>query len=204
MYQNLFFQLFTQSSIKEGFAGMKGHHLILGELEDFISGEILEDTLDERYRQKIARILVEEKGYDKKEVIRGNRLFVRAGESSGSIPVDFRVELSGKTGMIIKYGPGSLITRRRPALAISRILMPYPVPIAAVSNGEDADILSVHTSELIASGLQALPHRDELAEIMENADFSPLSEKRAEMESRIVYCYEIDGCCPCDTNICRT
>ena len=37
---------------------MGGHHLILGKLTDFISGEILDDTLDERHRQKIARLLV--------------------------------------------------------------------------------------------------------------------------------------------------
>ncbi|MCK7466807.1 MAG: hypothetical protein MZU91_00755 [Desulfosudis oleivorans] len=43
---------------------MAGHHLILGKLTDFLTGEILDDTLDERYRQKIARWLVEQKGYD--------------------------------------------------------------------------------------------------------------------------------------------
>ena len=42
---------------------MGGHHLIMGELEDFLTGEVLADTHDERYRQKIARYLVEEKGY---------------------------------------------------------------------------------------------------------------------------------------------
>ena len=37
---------------------MSGHHLILGELDDLISGETIKDTLDERYRQNIAELLV--------------------------------------------------------------------------------------------------------------------------------------------------
>ena len=46
----------------------QGHHLILGELIDFITGETIQDTHDERYRQKLARLLVEHKGYVKKEI----------------------------------------------------------------------------------------------------------------------------------------
>ena len=42
---------------------MNGHHLILGELRDFITGATLKDTHDERYRQKIARLLINRKGY---------------------------------------------------------------------------------------------------------------------------------------------
>ena len=40
---------------------MAGHHLILGELRDTLTNEILPDTHDERLRQGIASLLVEEK-----------------------------------------------------------------------------------------------------------------------------------------------
>ena len=40
---------------------MSGHHLILGTLTDVVTGETIDDTLDERYRQKIARLLLEHK-----------------------------------------------------------------------------------------------------------------------------------------------
>ena len=42
---------------------MNGHHLILGKLSDYLTGDTLDDTHDERYRQKIARLLVDRKGY---------------------------------------------------------------------------------------------------------------------------------------------
>ena len=118
---------------------MKGHHLILGELVDFITGETIRDTHDERYRQKLARLLVELKGYSKKEIKPRRELRVSAGEKNAMIKIDFEINVSGKIDMIIKYGPGSLITRHRPALAASRLVAPYQIPIVVVTNGEDAD-----------------------------------------------------------------
>jgi hypothetical protein len=45
-------------------------------LSDFITGEKLADTHDERYRQKIARFLVQEKGYAREDVHPRNPLTV--------------------------------------------------------------------------------------------------------------------------------
>jgi len=181
---------------------MTGHHLILGEITDILTGEILEDTHDERYRQKLARLLIHNKGYTASEVIPRNELIVRAGEKQAVIRVDLIVNLSEKIGMIIRYGPGSLVTRHRPALAMSRLVSSYRVPVAVVTNGEDVDVLNALSGKLMGTGFDAIPHRARLKDIMAESDFSPVSKKQAEMESRIVYCYEIDGSCPCDTTIC--
>ncbi len=180
-----------------------GHHLILGQLDDFITNETLEDTLDERYRQKLARLLVENKGYLKDEIRPRWELFIKAGNNKAVVQVDFGVILSDRVCMIIKYGPGSLVTRRRPALAASRLLVPYQVPVIVVTNGEDAEILNGSTKKVISSGLGSIPSKSELIKIAEGAHFEPISEDRAEMESRIVYAYEIDGSCPCDDTVCR-
>ena len=42
-------------------ADVPSHHLIYGHCNDFITGETVVDTDDERYRQKLARFLVEKK-----------------------------------------------------------------------------------------------------------------------------------------------
>lgn len=47
---------------------MSTHHLILGETVDFITGQQIVDTHDERARQKIARFLVENKSYPKEDI----------------------------------------------------------------------------------------------------------------------------------------
>ncbi len=181
---------------------MNGHHLILGRLADYITGDTLDDTLDERLLQGLARRLVEEKGYAKEEIEPRRELMVQAGEKKAVIKVDFLVSLSGRIGMIIKYGPGSLVTRHRPALAASRLLAPYQIPIAAATNGEDADILNGATGKVLSSGLEAIPSRRELLVLVESAEFVEITPKRAEMESRILFVYEVDGACPCDDNVC--
>lgn len=181
----------------------EGHHLVLGTVTDLLSGQSIEDTHDERYRQKLARLLLTNKGYSKEEIIPRRELTAKAGDRQGILRIDFLIRPAARIGMIIKYGPGSLVTRHRTALAISRLVAPYQVPLAVAANGEDADILDGATGKVLASGLAAIPSRSELLGFMEAADFNIISDKRADMESRILYIYEIDGACPCDTTVCR-
>ena len=182
---------------------MDGHQLILGELEDYITGVILKDTHDERYRQKIARLLVNRGGYRKKDIEPRKRILVRAGENRAIIKIDFLVTLSGKVCMIIHYGPGSIVTRHRSVLAISRLIAPYQVPLAVATNGEDADVLKGSTGRVVSRGLETIPSRQELMKIAAENRFSAIQTTRAEMESRILYCYEVDSSCQCNEDICR-
>ena len=149
-------------------------------------------------------MLVNRKGYLKDDIEPRKDLLVQAGENKAIIKIDFLVNLSGKTCMIVKYGPGSIVTRRRPLLAASRILKPYQIPIAVVTNGEDAEILEGFSGNVISQGLETIPSKPQLIEIASSKNnFNEISPERAEMESRIVYCYEVDGSCPCDEDICK-
>mgnify|MGYP002749994555 CR=1 FL=1 len=181
----------------------QGHHLILGELVDFISGETIQDTHDERYRQKLARLLVNKKGYLKKEIEPRCELIVKAENKKAIVKIDFKVTISGRICMIIKYGPGSLVTRHRPALAASRLAAPYQVPVVVVTNGEEADIIEGTTGKVISSGLESIPSRPELIDRVADIRFNHISAKQAEMESKIIYAFEIDDSCPCDDTVCR-
>jgi len=179
------------------------HHLILGELVDYITGETIQDTHDERYRQKLARLLVEHKGYLKKEIEPGRKLLITTANKKAVLTIDYTIKLSGKICMILKYGPGSLITRHRPALAASRLVAPYQVPVIVVTNGEDADILEGTSGKIISTGLESIPEKVELMNKIDNIHFDPISTKQAEMESKIIYAFEVDGSCLCDDSICR-
>ncbi|MCP4690897.1 MAG: hypothetical protein GY859_22790, partial [Desulfobacterales bacterium] len=129
-------------------------------------------------------------------------VLVQAGEKKALIKVDFLVSLSGRICMAIKYGPGSLVTRHRPALAISRLAAPYQIPVTVATNGEDADILNGSAGKVMSSGIETIPSRQELLALIQSADFAETPPKRAEMESRILFAYEVDGSCPCDDNVC--
>ena len=184
---------------------MTGHHLILGELTDLITGEIIKDTLDERHRQKIARLLLDSKGYLKSDIQARKRLLVEAGENRALIKIDFLISLFDRLCMIINYGPGSLVTRHRPVLAASRVLAPYQIPVAVVTNGEDAEILDGSSSKVLSRGLDMIPSKTELHEMTDRFDFiiNLIPAERAVMESRILYCYEVDDSCPCDEDVCK-
>ncbi len=182
---------------------MNGHHLILGELDDLITGETLKDTLDERYRQKIARLLVNQKGYLKADITARQNLLVAAGECKATVKVDFVINFAGRIWMIIKFGPGSIVTRQRPVLAASRIMAPYQIPVAVVTNGKDAEILDGASGSILSTGLENIPSKSELQQMATEDHFRTIDKNRADMESRIVYCFEVDGSCPCDDDVCR-
>ena len=181
---------------------MNGHHLILGDLKDYITGEILKDTHDERYRQKVSRMLVGQKGFLRSDISPRLDLFIRAGDKCAIIKIDFGVTLSKRMSMIIKYGPGSIVTRHRPALAASRLLTSYQIPVVVVTNGEDAEILEGRSGKIISRGIETIPSCVSLKKIIADHPFKSIPKKRAEIESRLVYCYEVDGSCPCDEDIC--
>jgi Type I restriction enzyme R protein N terminus (HSDR_N) len=188
---------------KEPLEANKGHHLILGEEIDFITGCTILDTHDERYRQLLARLLVEQKGYPKKDIEARRELFFKAADKTAMIKIDYTISLCDKICMIVKYGPGSLTTRHRPALAASRLLALCPVPVVVVTNGKDADIINGSTGTIIGRGLESIPSKSELIEMAEKSRFDRLTDKQIEMEARILYAFEVDDSCPCDDTICR-
>jgi hypothetical protein len=182
---------------------MGGHHLILGELVDRITGETLPDTHDERYRQKIAALLLDEKRYRTTDIQPRLELLLRADAKKALIGVDFLVTLLEKPAMLVKYGPGSLVTRRRSCIAISRLLTPYQIPVVVATNGETAEVIDGESGEVFASGLSEIPARAHLEKRLADHVWRKIPPRRKQMESRIAFCFEVDGACPCDDTVCR-
>lgn len=179
------------------------HHLILGELEDFITGETIADTHDERFRQKIARLLVESCNFDKKQIKKNVKQIIRAGNKRARIKIDFLIELHGKIAMLLKYNPGSIVTRRQSCIALSRIAAQYQIPVAVMTNGIDAEIIDPVYKDVTSTGLDSIPDKRKLEALILNHSFKPVSDKIIDMANRIVYACEVDGACPCDSDICE-
>lgn len=177
------------------------HHLIYGHLKDFVTGERLVDTDDERYRQKIARFLVEKKGWDKSDI--EPRLKIETLFSGNFVvsKVDSLVRYKGTPFMIIRYGPGSIVTRERPAIAAARVLLDdLRIPIAVVTNGQDAEVLETSKGKKIGEGLHAIPSKEEAPKLLERYPPEPFDPKKRERELRILNAYDVEVCCaggPC-------
>jgi hypothetical protein len=98
---------------------------------------------------------------------------------------------------MVRYGPGSLVTRERPSLAAARLLEPCQIPVTVVTNGEDAEILDTISGKVIAHGFDAIPSKKEGIERMSTMEFHTISEKQSEREARILYAFDIVGSCEC-------
>jgi len=175
----------------------KPHHLIYGTLKDYLTEEELTDTDDERIRQELSRLMVEEKGYAKdclKPRIKIETLFSRCFVTS---TIELTVSVKQKQCMIIRYGPGSLVSRERAAIAAARVINPdYIIPLAVVTNGRDAELLDTRTGKIIGYGLHSIPDCDTLEEMSSQLVFHPpLEATRRERELRILNAFDVERCC---------
>lgn len=174
-----------------------GHHIVYGMLQDFLTGEELPDTDDERYRQQLARILVEEKGYGSDELHPRLVIETRFNDQLVRSVIELTVCIDDRRVMIIRYGPGSLVTRERPAIAAARILDPkYRVPLVVVTNLHDAELLETRTGKVLDSGMKCIPERKELAAMLDSLEFEPFADEQCrEREARILNAFDVEVCC---------
>lgn len=175
----------------------KPHHLIYGTLKDYLTGEELTDTDDERIRQDLSRLMVEEKGYPRDALeprLKIETLFSRCFVTS---TIELTVTIQKKQCMIIRYGPGSLVSRERSAIAAARVLNPdYCIPLAVVTNGRDAELLDTKTAKVLAYGLQSIPDHGSIEKMFEQLSFYPPPEaKRKDQELRILNAFDVERCC---------
>ncbi len=99
--------------------------------------------------------------------------------------------------MIIRYGPGSLVTRERPAIAAARLLDPdYRIPLAVVTNCRDAEMLDTQTGEVLESGMDAIWDRKKAVAMLSETVFSSFPDQaKREREARILNEFDLEVCC---------
>jgi hypothetical protein len=183
-------------------ADIPSHHYIYGTCTDFITGETIVDTDDERCRQDLARLLVEEKGYAKGDL--EPRLCIETlynGQFVAST-IDITVREAGKRFMILRFAPGSIVTRERSAIAAARVLEPaYQIPLAVVTNCRDAEVLDTYTGKVIRQGLDSIPGKKEAEDLVTSLRFELFDdETKKDRERRILNAYDVEVCCaggPC-------
>ncbi len=176
---------------------VSSHHLVYGSLRDYLTGEELTDTDDERIRQQLARMMVEEKGYAKGDLEPCRCVETLFSSQFVRSTITLTVSLDGKRFMIIRYAPGSLVTRERSAIAAARVLEDtYQIPLAVVTNGRDAELLDTVTGKVLATGMEAIPDYQQARELLPTLVFRERMEtKKRERELRILNAFDVEICC---------
>jgi hypothetical protein len=173
------------------------HHIVYGTLNDFITGEELPDTDDERTRQELSKMMVEDLGYKKEDL--EPRRFIETLFSSQFVRsnIELTVNLGDKNFMIIRYAPGALVTRERSVVAAARVLeKEYQIPLAVITNGQDAELLDTANGKVLATGMGAIPTRVQAEEMLADLNFRDAPEgKKREGELRILNAFDVQICC---------
>ncbi len=173
------------------------HHRVYGILKDYLTNEDLPDTDDERFRQELARMMVKEKGFAKEELeprltieTTFNSIFVRS-------IIDLTVSVGGRRIFVLRYGPGSIVTREKSALAAARVLdWNYCIPLAIVTNGRDAELMETETGRVLASGMEAIPDRAQAEQLLAAYSCAPLlDEAERERNLRVLNVFDLEACC---------
>jgi hypothetical protein len=175
----------------------KFHHLVYGRLNDYLTGEELVDTDDERIRQGLARMMVEEKGYPRSSLVPRLKIDTFFSRCFVTSTLDLTVSLAGRQVLVLRYGPGSLVSRERAAIAAARVLNPeYRIPLAVVTNGREAELLATSTGKILGYGVESIPDYPDLEKDLVQLPFlpPPLGLAR-ERELRILNAFDVERCC---------
>ena len=152
------------------------------------------ESLAAEARKMVAYLLQEKKGYAAGDIRSGIAFEVKLGQETAWSSADFLVSADGRTGMLIKCAAGSLSSRERQVVAAARVIVSPPVPVAVVADPVNAVVLDVSTGKVIGEDFGAIPVKDQLRKILQEAVMQPLSPERLEKEKRILLAFDAIQC----------
>jgi hypothetical protein len=163
------------------------------EVKDYLTGRKIPDIGAEANRQAVVRCLVETKGYPAAAIVRDAPLEIEvAGERYRS-----RIDLLVKAGeplrsfMAIKCAAGSLGSREREIISAARIYEAHQIPLAVVSDGQNAIVLDTVSGRKLGEGLEAVPDVHAAARKLAGLTPVPYPADRREREMLIFRSYDM-------------
>ena len=177
-----------------------------GMLTDYLSGERIEETTYEEFRQALAKFLVEDKGFPKASLkAKVPLIFLIDGEETGrhiDLVAYEASEASGEMGrplLLVIFCAGDIGSFERETVSCARLFPGGPVPVAIATDSIGASVLDTATGEALAhtpggaTGVRAIPTWDELRARVQASDAAtgraPLSDERRRKEERILHAY---------------
>ncbi len=144
--------------------------------------------------EKLARFFIEEKGFSESDLELGLIIKTCFNNEAVTSKITVTLSLQNKRVMIIRYAPGSLVTREKAAVAAARILeKAYQIPFAVVTNGTSLELLDTYTGKVLSESFSSLPSKDELLSQMDTLKFQPYTDpKNREKCKRILNVFDVN------------
>lgn len=160
---------------------------------DLITGQALPGCDDDYVRQALERLLLG-LGYGPDAVEVDHAVDVELDDRRLRVVADLLLKDQGRPAMVIRCARGSLVSRENETLAAARLLAGTWLPLAVVSNGQDAELLDVATGRVLASGLEAIPGPAELGRLVaERPPHRPTPAQRRQA-ARVHHAYAFIQC----------
>lgn len=169
-----------------------------GTLRDYLTGEEIDETTFEEFRQALARFMVEEKGYPKEQLKAKVPLSYCVEGEEYERPIDLVLyDEDGKPVFIVIFCAGEVGSFERETVCAGRLIEGGPVPYALVSDSMDASLMDVRTGDRIERSMNAVPEYGKLLEMVDEAEVRPLTDEQKEKQTRVfhTYCGFIYGTC---------
>jgi len=175
------------------------HEESLGNIiRDYLTGEELEETSYEEFRQALARMLVEERGYPKASLVPKTGVCFPVDGQDYTRMIDLTaLGPEGLPLLLIIFCSGEPGTYVREALAAARLHQP-PVPLVLTTDTKSAELVAVGSGKTLVSGMRAVPFYQDLAGLAQANPMAASSPGQVERERRILYAYSemlSGGCC---------
>lgn len=166
-------------------------------IRDYLTGEELEETSYEEFRQALARLLVEERGYPKESLVPKRGLTFPVDGRDYTRMIDLTVFGPGGDPLLLVFfcsgEPGTYV---REALAAARLHDP-PAPLVLTTDTKTAVLAEAAGGATLGEGMRAVPRHETLLELAAAHPAAPAAPDRAERERRILYAYSemLSSCC---------
>ena len=163
------------------------------EPSDLITGRPLPQREDEPVRQAAERLLLD-LGYDPGQVRVEASRELAWGEGTLLVRADLLVLVREAPALLLRCARGSLVSREREAVAAARLIDPLCPPLAAVYNGDEAELLEVAGGRVLASGPGAIPGPAELERLAREHPRPATGPRQITQAARVYQAYSFISC----------
>lgn len=161
-----------------------------GMLLDYITGQTIEETTYEEFRQALAKFFIEEKGYPKHSLKpKVPLIFKIDGQDTGRHIDLVAYGDNGSPLVLVIFCAGDVGSFERETVSAARLFPGGPVPIAIATDSIGASILQTATGDCVATGVRSIPTWAEALAVDAKTPRTPLTAERRQKEERILHAY---------------
>lgn len=159
---------------------------------DYITGLPVPDTGSEANRQIVEKLLVTEKGFSKSDIRVDEPITVIFKGEPYVSSLDLVVFCREKAVMAFKCVAGSIGSYEREILSGARLIYDHQIPFAISTDGKDAVIMDTLSGKKTGQGMDAVPDREGIENMISGISFIPFPENKKEREMIIFRSFNID------------